>query len=620
MMMKFYRALALSLLILTRAVAAEPAPTLLSAEVYFQLPTFAAPQISPDGQRLAALTRFDHRHYALAVVDLNTGKSEVLVKEAKVSVTGFGWKSDRLLLVTLVNDDGGHVLQSLDLQTRKANPLHRLNEASAGPVANYLFDDPAFVICPWSDGNLRRVDVRTGRSEQIERTVQGIDRWIIDPAGVAWAGIGYIGEKWVFIWRAEPGAPWQRREQHGIHRATIFPLAVLPAEKRLIVLEQVPGRTARLAYFDLKTATTTELYSHPRVDVTGLKMWGHRWEPAAAAYSTERNSYHAFLPEAAECYRLLADALPDVDCDVISFSRDDQRTIVEARSDRNPGTYYLLERKAGRLAVVGLAFPALPARALVASRSFEYNARDGMALTGIITLPAGVARPPLLVRTGPALVGPRADNTYDSVAQFLASRGIASVRFHTRGTDGFGKDFLRAGDLKITTTVIDDLEDGVAAVTERKWVDGTRVGLLGVAAGGITAVHATGRNRFKVLVNLNTPMTVRHYDVEQLAPSDRDNAELTGILGGSAAANAYIKSLEPIDAVAKVRIPSFHCYPAGEAGHEMAESGRMIKSALAKSGVPCAFHLEPRFKPETDKAKLTGARFEAIAAFLAKHL
>jgi hypothetical protein len=52
----------------------------------------------------------------------------------------------------------------------------------------------------------------------------------------------------------------------------------------------------------------------------------------------------------------------------------------------------------------------------------------------------------------------------------------------------------------------------------------------------------------------------------------------------------------------------------------MDESGRMLKSALAKSDVPATFHVEPPYKPETDDAKVTAARFEAIAAFLRQHL
>ncbi len=602
------------------AAAAAEAPAAPAAELFFQTRAFTAPQVSPDGRRLAALTRHDHRHYALTLLDLATGKGEVLVKETRLSVVGFAWKSDDLLLIVIANDEPRYFVQSVDLRTRKVNPLDRLNRERTGQVASYTLADPNIVICPWADGSLRRVDIRTGKSEQVERAVPGINRWIFDPLGTAWAGFGYLGEKWIFVWRTAPGAPWQRREQPGLNRPALEPLALMPDRKRLVVLDRVPNRPDRLAYFDLATGATEELFQHDQVDVTGLTLWGRQVEPAAANYVTDRARQHAFLPEAAAFFKSLAEALPDAEATVISFSTDNQKAVVEASNDRDPGTFYLLDRATGRLGLLGRALPSLPSDRLVPTRWLEFKTRDGLTLKGRLTVPAGVTHPPVLVRLGPGFVGPRIDVAYDAVAQFLASRGFATVRFHVRGTDGLGLDFLRAGDLKITTGVVDDLEDGIAALTAAGEVDTARLGLLGVGDGGITALHALARLRGKVLVNLNTPMTVRHRSLASLSPSDRDDAELTRMLGGSAAAVNYVKSLDPLKAAAQLRVPSFHSYPRGYAGHEMTEDGRLLQSALARTGIPATFHLEGPLKPETDQARVTGERFEAIVAFLRRHL
>ncbi len=609
----------LALLCAATAGAADAPQAPPPADVYFQPAFFALPRVSPDGHRVAALTRFDHRHYALVLVDLDTGKVSALIKQRNVSVTGFAWKNDNLILVSLANDEGGQLMQSIEPQTGTVHTLDRLNLNSAGLITSYLFGDPTYIICPRRDGDLCRVDVRTGKFEVIEKAVWGIDNWIVDSAGEARAGIGHHDGKWLFIWRSEPKEPWQRHEEFG-HRPTIYPLAVTSDRTRLVALERPPEGTMRLAYFDLKTGTTTEIYRNPEVDVTTVKLWGHRFDPAAALYTTDRDHLVPFLPDAETSYRLLAQALPNLDCATTSFSDDDQRAVIIGTSDREAGSYYLLDRKTGRLAPLGTALPALPAPTLAASRFFQFQTRDGLTLTARVTLPPNVSRPPLLVRTGPDLVGPRTSYTYDSVAQFLASRGVASVRIDTRGTEGFGSNLLRAGDLEISGGVVDDLEAGVAALVAQGIVDGARVGVLGVGDGGVVAVHAAKRPRFKVLVNIDTPMTVARASLAQLVPSDRDDAELTRLLGGPAAAAAYIKSLEPLDAVAALRIPSFHCYPHGEAGFEMTESGRMLEAALKKSPVPHVFHLEPLIKPETDEAKVTGARFEAIAEFLRKYL
>lgn len=600
------------------ATTETPAP--LPADVFFQPRAFADPQISPDGRRLAALTRHDHERYALTLTDLATGKGEVLVKGPKLSVTSFGWKDDDLLLVVIVGESGLHLLHSIDLRTLKVNPLDRLNHERTGPVASFLPADPAHIICPWADGSLRRVDVRTGKSVQIERAVPGIDRWIFDTNGTPWAGLGYLGEKWIFIWRTAPNAPWQRREQPGRNRPAIVPMAILPDHKRLVVVDRIPGKPDRLAAFDLTTATTEAIFQHDRADVAKLRLWGQAGTPAAATYTTDRDRFHAFLPEAAACYKLLNETLPDADSYPISFSADGQRLIVLAQSDRDIGTYYLLDRKLGHLGTLGAALPALPSRALLTTRTVEFKSRDGLMLTGRVIFPAQSEPAPLLVVVGPGIVGPRVDASYDATAQFLANRGYVAARFHVRGTTGFGMDFQRAGDLKITSEAIDDLEEGIAALAATGQVDPQRVGLVGIEDGGIVAFHAALRPAFKALVNFNTPMVIRHRPLDSLMPSDRDEAELTRILGGSASAVDYLKSIDPLRTAAKLRIPNFHAYPRGQNGYEMTESGRLLKRALVRSEVSTVFHLSAPMKPETDEAILVGARFEAAVAFLRQHL
>ena len=600
-----------------RALAGEPPP---SASDFFLPPSFAHPQISPDGRRLAALTLHDREHYALVSLDLETQAAEVFVKEKEVSVASFYWKSDDLLLL-LTENSGGRWLQSLDLRTRKVNNLDRLNRESTAALPSLLPKDPEHVLAPWSDGGIRKINVVTGRAVEIERGVPGIDHWIFDDDGTAWAGIGHHHFKWTFVWRAQPGAPWQRRDQPGVQHAAIYPVALMPDRRRLVVIERAPGApTARVAAFDLATAKTEPIFASPDFDVVTVLLWGRRAEPCAANYGLQREQRHFFHEEAAACYRGLAAALPEHDATVVSFSKDEQRAIVHAVHDRDPGSYYLLDRGSGQLGQLGPARKVPKRETLAPSRFFETKARDGLPLSGRVTLPPDTPRAPLVVRVGRGIPGPRALNTYDAAAQFFASRGYASVRIHVRGTLGLGSAFLRAGDLELTGGMVRDLEDGVAWLAEQGWIDRERVAILGDDFGGITAFHAALTGRYKVMINIATPMVLKNYDLAQLSPSDRDTAELTELLGGSAAANRYFKSLDPLAAAAKLAIPSFHYYPRGAAGHEMVESGRLLKSALAKGRARAQFHLQPVVKPGMDAATITGDVHEAAVAFLAKHL
>ena len=59
--------------------------------------------------------------------------------------------------------------------------------------------------------------------------------------------------------------------------------------------------------------------------------------------------------------------------------------------------------------------------------------------------------------------GPWARNTwgYDDVAQWLANRGYAVLQVNFRGSTGYGKQFLNAGNREWAGKMHDDLIDGV---------------------------------------------------------------------------------------------------------------------------------------------------------------
>lgn len=611
------RWIGLVLALLTGVLAAAPPP---AARLYFEPAGFLNPQLSPNGRQLAVQTLHDGRHHALALVQLDDGKIRILVKHSTISVTYFEWKADDLLLLVAESDEGRQQLLSVNPATRQTNDLTRLNRERSGSVASTLPGDPDHIICPWNDGGIRRVNVRTGRPVEIDRGLPGISHWVIDGSGRVWAGIGHHDRKWTFLWRTEPGAPWQRRDWPGAHHAELFPVGVMPDGRRLVVVDRTTGDTARLAFFDLRTTATTAIFQQEEIDITTMQNWGFRREPCAAVYDAERRRRHFFLAEAEECHRRLQEALPASDLECVSFSRDDQRVIVRAASDQDPGTYYLLDRPAGKLAVIGRSRPALEPVPPAASRPFRFAASGGRPLEGRITLPRDATRPPLVVRLGPGLPGMPATHTFDPVAQFLASRGLASVRIHIRGTPGRGRALQRAGDLQLATGMVQDLADGVAWLARQGWTDPARVALWSTDAAGLVAAHALPEGPYRAFVNFNAPMFTHTYELAQLSPSDRENEELVDLLGGSAAANRYLKSLDPLRAAARWTCPGLHLYPRTADGDQLVEDGRALQAALRKTGGTHRFFDPPRLKPESDPARLLADAAEAAVAFLQQHL
>ena len=95
---------------------------------------------------------------------------------------------------------------------------------------------------------------------------------------------------------------------------------------------------------------------------------------------------------------------------------------------------------------------------------FSFTARDGLIIHGYATFPPDAGRaglPTVLNVHG----GPWARDAwgFDSEAQWLANRGYLCLQVNFRGSTGYGKAFVNAGDREWGAKMQDDLLDAVAA-------------------------------------------------------------------------------------------------------------------------------------------------------------
>ena len=120
---------------------------------------------------------------------------------------------------------------------------------------------------------------------------------------------------------------------------------------------------------------------------------------------------------------------------------------------------------------------------------FSFTARDGLTIHGYATFPPGAGReglPTVLNVHG----GPWARDTwgFNPEAQWLANRGYLCVQVNFRGSTGYGKAFVNAGDREWGGRMHDDLLDAVAFATAQGWADPARVAIYGGSYGGYAAL------------------------------------------------------------------------------------------------------------------------------------
>lgn len=180
----------------------------------------------------------------------------------------------------------------------------------------------------------------------------------------------------------------------------------------------------------------------------------------------------------------------------VSVTQDGGKLLFLVESDRDPGTYYLFDRKTGRADMLFAAMEALEPDRMAERKPISFKARDGLQLHGYLTLPRQPAAgklPLVLIPHG----GPHGSYDswfFDTDAQFLASRGYAVLQVNFRGSGGRGTAFRKAGYRQWHGKIMDDLVDGVRWAIDNAGIDGNRMCVFGASFGGYAALTLASRD------------------------------------------------------------------------------------------------------------------------------
>jgi dipeptidyl aminopeptidase/acylaminoacyl peptidase len=157
-----------------------------------------------------------------------------------------------------------------------------------------------------------------------------------------------------------------------------------------------------------------------------------------------------------------------------------------------PPTLYLYDRKARTLTPLYVNRPELVGAGLVPMHPVEIKTRDGLTEVSYLTLPPGSdknadGKPDkpvamvLDVHGGPWV---RDEYGYSSEHQWLANRGYAVLSVNYRGSQGFGKAYITAGDRQWGRKMHDDLIDAVDWAVKNGVALKDKICIMGGSYGG----------------------------------------------------------------------------------------------------------------------------------------
>ncbi len=244
---------------------------------------------------------------------------------------------------------------------------------------------------------------------------------------------------------------------------------------------------SELASLDMATGVMTKIESDPlgKVDFGDLITSEVDYRILATQYEDARQRIYPHDAAFERDYRWLKSKVPGMDIAFGARSADENLWIVTAHDDVEPGAVYLWNRAAGTLDLQYRVREELPRAALSSRQPITYKSSDGLEIPAYLTLPRGLDPknlPLVVVPHG----GPWARDSfgYDTFAEFLANRGYAVLQPNFRGSTGYGKAFLNAGNGEWGRKMQDDLTWGVKALVAQGIADPKRVGIFGGSYGG----------------------------------------------------------------------------------------------------------------------------------------
>lgn len=485
-------------------VSPQPIPI----RTLFQPAEYGGLAMSPDGTHILASMR-NESTWRLVVLSIEPLKiiAQWTMTEGDY-VSSLRWKDDSQFIFT-VDKLTGNLLNDLKFVVRTSwyagnidgtDPTQIMGRFDG--VADLLPDDPERILVSYltsTSNYLLRIPLRGKwplNPKKLLTPLTRIEGLIFDSEGeprYVW-GERKLGGSGAYVRQGHTWKPyllWDEGESERI------PLALNEQRDRLYVSASDNGNTHRIDAIDLSSGAVTNLIPEMAVEPSALLLDRDTSEPIAAAYHDREMTYRFIDTSSrlAKAYAGLVGAFPNHSLSFEGYSRDKRFVLVRAYSDVDPGDYFLLDVEHGKARYLLSERSWIDPSQMASTRHISFPARDGLTISGYLTLPAGTAgeRLPmvLLLHGGPH--GVRDVWQFDPEVQLLASRGYAVLQVNFRGSGGFGSRFQMAGYGAWGSTMIDDMLDGVLWAITSGVADPQRICTFGASYGGFAALQAVAR-------------------------------------------------------------------------------------------------------------------------------
>lgn len=601
---------------------------LIPLEVLLGNPEKAHPQISPGGDRTAYLASVDG---VLNVWVGTTGGDdfEPVTDDRDRGIRAYAWAhDDRHLLY--IQDEGGDEnwrLYAVDLESGETT-CHTPFDGVQAQLIAVRKHHPDVVLVGLNKDNPQlhdayRLTLSSGELEKVAEN-PGFVAWVADHDLAIRAGVAPLPDGGMqLVVRDAEGADWRPLLVLGPEDTfTSDPIGFTLEGSSMYLQSSVGVNAARLVRVDLSSGEVTEvLCEDPTYDVVDVTVHPDTREPQLVGFMKDRREVVVLDPEVAEDIEAISRVHPG-DWELIDRDHADTTWLVRFAGDDVPVSYYALDRRTKGATFLFDHRRELRDYTLAKMEPFFLTSRDGLELHGYLTFPPEDSReglPTVLNVHG----GPYTRDVwgFHPEAQFFANRGYLCVQVNFRGSRGYGKKFLNAGDKEWGGKMHDDLVDTVRWVVKQGYADPERVAIYGGSYGGYAAlVGATFTpDLFRCAAVVCGPSNLKTF-IETIPEYWKPLISMfQQRVGNPETEEEFLWSRSPLSRVEDIGVPMLVAHGANDPRVKQSESEQIVE-AMRQKGIDHEYLV---FEDEGHGFAKPENRLKFYAAaerFFAKHL
>jgi dipeptidyl aminopeptidase/acylaminoacyl peptidase len=615
----------------TAAPAAPPSPvassgaerargredsSLIPRRALFGNPDRTSVQISPDGKTLAFLAPSADVLNVWVAPAADPTAARPVTRDRARGIRMYFWAFDNRHILYLQDDKGDENwrVHSVDVNTGSDQDLTPLPSVRA-QITAVSRKHPGKVIVGLNDRkpefhDLYRLDIHTGARELLLRNDEFAGFVVDDDFRVRLAirqtaeGGNDVLEAVADTAKSTGKAPMQPRFRPFMSIAqedalTTSPIGYTAGAKTLYLIDSRNRDTSALFSLASTSAKPSLIAADARADVANVMLDPVSLQVQAVSFDYERKQWQVVDPEVQPDLDYLK-TVSEGDLRVLSRSLDDNTWIVVYEIDQGPARFYRYDRAGKRASFLFTNNTRLEGLALASMRPVVIRSRDGLNLISYLTLPPasdrdGDGRPetpvPLVLQVHG---GPWGRDTwgYAPSHQWLANRGYASLSVNFRGSTGFGKRFINAGDRQWGAKMHDDLLDAVEWAIAERIAPRDKIAIMGGSYGGYATlvgmaftprvfacgVDIVGPSNLETLLNAVPPYWKPIFNLFTSRVGDPRTEE----------GRKLLESRSPLHRAARIERPLLIGQGVNDPRVKRAESDQIVE-AMKSKGIPVTY-------------------------------